>query len=112
MAEIVDYLNSKTSANFSKKSKKTRSLVNARMNEGYTVDDFKKVIDTKTEEWLHNGEMRKFLRPETLFSNKFEGYLNQGRIKPPVARKTNKDRETIEYLKSIENIHLREDSDV
>ena len=49
----------------------------ARWKEGYRVDDFKKVIDNKTADWLRNDEMNKFLRPETLFGTKFEAYLNE-----------------------------------
>jgi uncharacterized phage protein (TIGR02220 family) len=54
----------------------TRKLVKTRLKEGFTVDDMKLVIDKKCAEWLNNPEMVKFLRPETLFGNKFEGYLN------------------------------------
>ena len=74
--EILEYLNSKLNTNYKSTSKKTQSLVRARLNEGYTIDDFKKVIDIKCDEWL-NTSMSKYLRPETLFSNKFESYLNQ-----------------------------------
>ncbi|AKI28582.1 DnaD-like helicase loader [Streptococcus phage APCM01] len=74
--EILEYLNSKLSTSYKSTSKKTQSLVKARLNEGYTVDDFKTVIDVKCDEWL-NTSMNKYLRPETLFSNKFESYLNQ-----------------------------------
>ncbi len=56
---------------------KTQGLIKARLNEGFTVDDFKTVIDKKTEEWINDPKMRNYLRPETLCSNKFEGYLNQ-----------------------------------
>ena len=34
------------------------------------------MIDIKSSQWL-DTDMSKFLRPETLFSNKFEGYLNE-----------------------------------
>lgn len=73
---IVDYLNRKTGKNFKVNSNKTKSLIKARLNEGFTKDDFIKVIDIKTNEWLKT-KMEQYLRPETLFSNKFEGYLNQ-----------------------------------
>ena len=46
------------------------------MAEGYTVEDFVAVIDKKCAEWLHDPKMRAYLRPETLFGSKFEGYLN------------------------------------
>ena len=74
--EIIDYLNLKTSSNYKYTTKKTKDLIKARLNEGFTVNDFKQVIDNKTAEWL-NTEMQNYLRPETLFSTKFEGYLNQ-----------------------------------
>ena len=74
--EVVNYLNLKTKANFRSTSDKTKALIKARVNDGFSLDDFKKVIDNKTSEWS-NTDFEKFLRPETLFSNKFEGYLNQ-----------------------------------
>ena len=74
--EIVDYLNEKTGKNFKHKTAKTRRLIEARWNQDFRLDDFKKVIDTKTDEWL-NTDSDKYLRPETLFGTKFEGYLNQ-----------------------------------
>lgn len=43
------------------------------------MEDFEKVIDTKTAQWLNDPIMNKFLRPETLFGPKFESYLNEGK---------------------------------
>ncbi|MPW26241.1 hypothetical protein GC105_10620 [Alkalibaculum sp. M08DMB] len=74
---IVEYLNQKTGKSFSTKTKSTTAKIHARLEEGFTVDDFKKVIDIKTSEWLSDANMQKYLRPETLFGNKFESYLNQ-----------------------------------
>ncbi|MDE5670376.1 MAG: conserved phage C-terminal domain-containing protein, partial [Eubacterium sp.] len=68
--------NQKASTNYRETIVKTKSLINARLNEGFTVDDFEKVIDNKVSEWK-GTEYEKYLRPETLFSNKFESYLNQ-----------------------------------
>ena len=78
---IIDYLNEKAKTNYKATTNKTRSLILARINEGFTKDDFKKVIDNKTKEWL-GTDMEKYLRPETLFGTKFEGYLNQKRNIP------------------------------
>ncbi|MCP9357970.1 conserved phage C-terminal domain-containing protein [Liquorilactobacillus satsumensis] len=75
-SEIVEYLNQKASTGYKATTKKTQQLVKARFNEGFNLDDFKKVIDNKTMEWK-NTDMAKFLRPETLFGTKFESYLNQ-----------------------------------
>lgn len=75
-AEIISYLNLKAGKNYKHTTKKTQSLITARVKEGFTMEDFKKVIDVKVTEWK-NTEMEKYLRPETLFGTKFEGYLNQ-----------------------------------
>lgn len=77
---VIDYLNQKNGTSYRASSKKNKSLINARFSEGYSVDDFKKVIDIKTDEWSET-DMAKFIRPETLFGNKFDGYLNQVPIK-------------------------------
>ena len=75
--EIIDYLNEKTGSQFRNTTKKTQTLIKARFAEGFNLDDFKKVIDTKAAEWLNDSKMSKFLRPETIFGTKFESYLNQ-----------------------------------
>lgn len=74
---IVSYLNSRVGSSFKASTDKTKRMINARLKEGFTVEDFKKVIETKAEEWENDPKFCKFLRPETLFSNKFESYLNQ-----------------------------------
>ena len=78
--DIVEYLNEKSGKNFRYSSKKTKDLIQARLNEGFTVDDFKTVIDKKVAEWKDDGKMNQFLRPETLFGTKFESYLNQKEV--------------------------------
>lgn len=88
--EIVDYLNEKAKTNYKHSTKSTRTLIGARFRDGFKLEDFKKVIDTKTKEWL-NTPSDKYLRPETLFGNKFESYLNQKEIKP---NRQNIDRST------------------
>lgn len=75
--DIVDYLNEKAGTKYRASSKKTQNLIKARFNEGFTLDDFKTVIDKKTAEWLTDQKMNQYLRPETLFGTKFESYLNQ-----------------------------------
>lgn len=74
--EIINYLNEKTGKNYLPSTGKTIRLINSRLSEKFTLDDFKKVIDRKTEQWK-DTDMNKFLRPDTLFSPKFEGYLNE-----------------------------------
>ncbi|MFD1416838.1 conserved phage C-terminal domain-containing protein [Oceanobacillus jeddahense] len=75
--EIINYLNDATGKKYRASTNKTKTCIKARWNEGFRLDDFKKVIDTKTSEWKNDSKMSQYLRPETLFGNKFEGYLNQ-----------------------------------
>ena len=72
---IVDYLNEKAKTNYKATTEKTKRLINARLNEKFTVEDFKTVIDNKVTEWK-GTDFEKYLRPETLFGTKFENYLN------------------------------------
>ena len=76
VTKIVNYLNQKNDTNYKATSNKTKGLIKARYNEGYTLEDFYKVIDNKYNDW-YKTEYMKYLRPETLFGTKFEGYLNQ-----------------------------------
>lgn len=75
--EIIQYLNSKTNKSYKHNSKATKRLISARLNEGFTLDDFKKVIDIKVKAWSNDKKMNTYLRPETLFGTKFESYLNE-----------------------------------
>ena len=72
---IVDYLNQKAGTSYKPNSKNTVKHINARLTDGFTVDDFKTVIDKKCAEWK-GTDMEQYLRPETLFGTKFESYLN------------------------------------
>ena len=83
--EIVAYLNARIGTRYKPKSKGTLKHVSARLREGYTVDDFKTVIDKKCADWRNDPRMAPYLRPETLFGPKFEGYLNEIEIRGGVA---------------------------
>lgn len=72
---VLDYLNEKAGTNYKASSKATQQHINARLAEGFTLDDFRTVIDKKCAEWL-GTEWEKYLRPSTLFGSKFENYLN------------------------------------
>lgn len=76
-SDIVSFLNEMCGTSYRASSKKTKDLIHARLNEGFTVEDFRTVIYRKGKQWMNDPKMCKFLRPETLFSNKFEGYLNE-----------------------------------
>lgn len=95
---IIEYLNIKSNSHYKYSTDKTQTLIKARIKDGFTLDDFKIVIDKKCEEWL-GTDFEKFLRPETLFSNKFDGYLNQ---KITAKKKTLKDISMSDIDRAIE----------
>ena len=74
--EIIDYLNEKSGKKYRYSTPKTKSLIKARLKESFVLHHFKLVIDNKCSQWL-GTDMEKYLRPETLFGTKFEGYLNE-----------------------------------
>lgn len=81
---IISYLNQKAGTGYKSKTTSYRGFINARLKAGYKIEDFYKVIDNKSSEWI-GTDFHKFLRPETLFGNKFESYLNQ------MSKKTKQD---------------------
>lgn len=79
--QVVEYLNQLTGAAYRPGTKTTAGMVNARLSEGFTVQDFETVIAFKCSQWLSDKKMRDYLRPETLFApSHFESYLNQARL--------------------------------
>ena len=88
---VITRLNEKASKNFKSTTQKTKTCIDARLREGFVEEDFYKVIDNKCNDWLNNNEMNKFLRPETLFGNKFESYLNQSTNKQTTTKSSIND---------------------
>ncbi|MEG3312967.1 phage replisome organizer N-terminal domain-containing protein [Streptococcus parasuis] len=73
----IQYLNQETGHTYKFIATHTK-FIQARYKDGYTLEDFKKVIDTKVAQWKNNTEMAKYLRPKTLFSpSNFDSYLNE-----------------------------------
>lgn len=75
--DIIVHLNQRANKNFKHQAQGNQKFILARLNEGYTLDDFKQVIDNKVADCQAGKFDDKYLRPETLFGNKFDGYLNQ-----------------------------------
>lgn len=71
----IRYLNAKTGSKFTPKAKAHAAKIRARINEGATPVHLKECIDNMCAQWLEDNKMRSYLRPETLFSNKFWGYI-------------------------------------
>lgn len=101
--DIVTFLNSMVGSNYKSTTSKTRKLIAARLAEGFTVDDFKAVITKKAKEW-QGTDMAQYLRPETLFGTKFEGYLNQlerNNRRSPLSRAEQERQEAINVVNEL-----------
>ena len=84
---IIEHLNDKTGKSFKSTSQATRRLIQARINEGFSIDDCHRVIENQTKKWLTDPAMMEYLRPSTLFSPKFESYLQNGNTIPAAKSK-------------------------
>ena len=95
--EIIDFLNECTGKSYKANSKLAILNINARLKDGYTKDDFVKVISIKTTKWL-GTKWEDYLTPNTLFGNKFESYLNENII----VEKTKQDNAYEQVIKATE----------
>jgi uncharacterized phage protein (TIGR02220 family) len=75
--EIISYLNKKAGTRYRHTTNKYKQHISARWREGFRLEDFKNVIDYKVDEWIDSEKMRKYLRPQTLFNQKMDWYVNQ-----------------------------------
>lgn len=73
--QILTYLNQKTNSSF-RPCKTNNTLVRRLLQDNYTYEDLKEVVDFKCSEWINVAEMCQYLRPSTLFGDKFDAYLN------------------------------------
>ena len=100
--QVLDYLNEKTNSNYKKTTKSTIQKINARIKEGFSLEDFKTVIDKKCDEWKGTA-LEQYLRPDTLFGTKFESYLNQNIIKKQkIETRYEKEKRILEALANEE----------
>lgn len=101
--DIVTFLNSTVGSNYKSTTGKTRKLIAARLVEGFALEDFKTVISKKAKEW-QGTDMAQYLRPETLFGTKFEGYLNQperNNRRSPISRAEQERQEAINVVNEL-----------
>lgn len=100
--DIVEYMNKVCETKYKPTSKETLSHISARLENGFTLDDFKKVIDLKYEKWGSDPKMSPYLRPQTLFGTKFESYLNEVRLGQK-GEKDGTDKKTSKYAGLSQN---------
>lgn len=106
VVDIINDLNEILKTSYKATSKKNIELITARINEGFTVEDFKKVHRNMAKRWGADNKMREFLRPITLYSNKLESYLNIKQELPfstQTAKNIQKGREWAEKKELEEN---------
>ena len=70
---LIDYLNGKAGTDYKATKSVTKRIAELIAN-GYTEEQIRTVIDKKCAEWLHDEKMRAYLRPSTLFGDRFEEY--------------------------------------
>jgi uncharacterized phage protein (TIGR02220 family) len=75
--EILEHLNLVSSRKFPIDNLETFELIEEWLKQGRTVKDFKIVNEVKSQEWMDNERMKGFIRPRTLYGDKFLDYLNQ-----------------------------------
>ena len=73
--EVISYLNLKAKKNFKVDTASHHKFIKARLKEGYTLEDFKKVVDIMSAKWI-GTEYEQYLQPQTIFGNKMDNYLN------------------------------------
>lgn len=100
--EIIAHLNTATGSEFRANTKATVQAINARLEEGYTIADFKEVIDVKAAQWKGDDKMQGYLRPETLFRpSHFEAYLQEAK-RGIINSSTSTDASHVKFLQYIE----------
>ena len=98
---LLSYLNQKTGSSYTA-TDQIRATIEQRVSEGYTLEQMKSVIDKKFAEWSCDGKMRSYLRPSTLFGDRFEEYLNA-----PLPAEVEEKRKSSEHVASLKK-QLRE----
>ncbi|MFU7515521.1 conserved phage C-terminal domain-containing protein [Clostridium sp. HCS.1] len=96
VSSIINYLNSKVGVMYKASNTKTVNLVKARLKDGFTIEDFKTVIDKKVKAWK-GTIFEQYLTPFTLFGEKFEVYLNQKIVKSDESKNNNSYGNKISY---------------
>ena len=104
ISEIIDYFNQVAGKHYTGRSESHRKCITARLKEGYTVEEFKQVIDNMTREWMGDEKMERYLCPETIFNGKFETRLNNTETK---AQKEKRETDEL-HERQIEAIRANE----
>ncbi|MFT8703037.1 MAG: phage replisome organizer N-terminal domain-containing protein [Oenococcus oeni] len=74
--KALNYFNQQSNRKFNLLAKKNTKPIIARLNEGFSPEDLKTVIDRACLHWKGKAEYEQFLRPETIFNGRFDERLN------------------------------------
>ena len=107
--EVIDDLNQKLGKRY-KVTDTHKKHMRARFDEGYSLDDFKRVNDIKIKEW-RGTDYEKHLKPITLYGPKFDGYLNQPEANNTVSSVTPGNFDSAEpvFAKLLEEQRIEEE---
>ncbi|PDH84428.1 replication protein [Oenococcus oeni] len=74
--KALNYFNQQSNRKFNLLAKKNTKPIIARLNEGFSPEDLKTVIDRACSHWKGKADYEQFLRPETIFNGRFDERLN------------------------------------
>jgi uncharacterized phage protein (TIGR02220 family) len=75
-SEVLFFLNKTCKKNYAATSENLYCIMN-RLQFGYTADQCRRVIEHKASQWLRNVKMDHYLRPKTLFGDRFGQYIQE-----------------------------------
>ena len=93
---LIGYLNEKAGTNYNV-TKSVSKQIEGLVADGYSPDQMRTVIDRKCDEWLTDEKMRTYLRPSTLFGDKFGEYVSA-----PISLTTERKQDEAKKRKSLE----------
>ena len=93
---LIGYLNERAGTNYNV-TKSVRHQIEGLLADGYSPDQMRTVIDRKCDEWLTDEKMRTYLRPSTLFGEKFSEYVSA-----PISMKSERKQDEAKKRKSLE----------
>lgn len=93
---LIGYLNEKAGTNYNV-TKSVSKQIEGLVADGYSPDQMRTVIDRKCDEWLTDEKMRTYLRPSTLFGEKFGEYVSA-----PISMKSERKQDEAKKRSSLE----------
>ena len=78
IVKTIEYLNERVGSKVNSNDRLSNMLIGGLHDNGMTIIDFYQVIDFKSKQWS-GTKYAPYLRPQTLFGNKFQQYLYESR---------------------------------